>query len=299
MAPHNFVAAASQLSRKRWGWGYVYAVCNRGHYSSIKIGLTTIACVERYLHESYSRALSPLEIIFVIPVANARLAESLLHHILAQHRVDERHELFDLSQAMDKLQMAKEAVLLHDEQSGLPKPTARPVSLEHWKVFNKAAQEGARKQRKRKAERESDLLKEEAARVHEDKRVAAQAAAETKSREDAEKKLQLRQQQRQHEADRVLNDLQRLQADMRNFIRTAVEEGQSDDYIGIKPLYEEFVRCCTNSQKTRKAFVDATHQMLDSNRFKTLHHFKTNGHATTTSSVFVGYRRSGRYVLQS
>ncbi len=57
----------------RWGW--VYVVCNRGHYSSIKIGFTTSPSVERFLYDSYIRSLSPLEIILVIPVANARLAE--------------------------------------------------------------------------------------------------------------------------------------------------------------------------------------------------------------------------------
>lgn len=34
--------------------GYVYAVCNQGHYASVKIGYTALPIVERYLSDSYT-----------------------------------------------------------------------------------------------------------------------------------------------------------------------------------------------------------------------------------------------------
>lgn len=76
----------------------------------------------------------------VIPVANARVAEHVVHHILAKYRIDARHELFDLSGNMHLIEHARNTVQALDAESELPLPQSRPVSMLHWQVANLGCQ---------------------------------------------------------------------------------------------------------------------------------------------------------------
>lgn len=115
-----------------------------------------------------------MEILLVIPVANARCAESIIHHMLARFRNHNRHELFNLTDNLHLLEHAKQTVQALDVESGLPVPQARPVSIAHWQVARQAAQEGARWQKRKEAERQVALLQEEKSRMKERDNVVRQ-----------------------------------------------------------------------------------------------------------------------------
>ena len=77
--------------------GFLYGACTRGHYDTVKIGYTSSSDPEQYIHTSYSRAMVPLQIIAIVPVANAKLMEKLVHYQLHPQRVDNRHEVFHMA----------------------------------------------------------------------------------------------------------------------------------------------------------------------------------------------------------
>ncbi len=196
--------------------------------------------VEGYLFESYSRSLTPLEIIFAIPVADARLAEKILHHVLAPHRIHQRHELFDLTSHLDDLEQAKRTVQLLDEQSGLPVAQVRPVSIPHSHTFGAAAkqlsrsdggrvardaaQEGVRRNKHRQEELRAAMLKEEKQRMKEEKA----------------KQERARQQQEEEQAEAV-----RVQ-----------EQRRLEDMSKMKELYDDYSDAYRTLQRDKQTFKD-------------------------------------------
>lgn len=141
--------------------GYIYAVRQKGS-PSVKVGLTTVDCVARYLYESYSRSLSPLEVLMTFPACHVRLAESNMHHILQQYRLDMKHELFDLGDdPMQHLEAAKLLTQQIDSSADLPRPADQVVNIEEWRAGHQAAREQARLQREAKAEQDRQEEREQ------------------------------------------------------------------------------------------------------------------------------------------
>lgn len=69
----------------------------RGGLDAVKISYTTLFTVEQYVNQSYAVSLTPLQIILVTPVSNARVAEAVIQHVLAPYRLHDKHELFELN----------------------------------------------------------------------------------------------------------------------------------------------------------------------------------------------------------
>lgn len=138
--------------------GYLYACHPGGDLHRVKIGFTTSCDPEGYCHKSFGRTLCPLHILRVAPTSNARLAEGLCHHLLAQDRLDSRHEVFDLSSIRDgmageaRLDRAIEEVHKIDSLSG----TAIPVEVDfNQRKRRKEERAHAKIQRQRAAERKA------------------------------------------------------------------------------------------------------------------------------------------------
>lgn len=233
-------------------WGYVYAVCNQGHYASVKVGYTSSLAIENYVSLHYSRSLTPLEVVFAMPVANARLSEATLHHMLAPQRVDDNHELFDLSENMHKLEAASQVIMQQDFHSELPVPTTRPVHLEYWKIAKEAAKEGARRERKRKATAEAEMLRQEALRQkieakqeQERRDQQAEKEAEQRRRDEIENFQAQRQLWKEEEAERIAQEVQK-QLDARlagvgGFIRAElINTEEQQDYVQRSCMYQSY-----------------------------------------------------------
>ena len=282
--------------------GYVYAVCNRGHYASVKIGYTTVPVVEQYLQESYSRSLTPLEIIFAVPVADARLAEKVLHHFLARHRIHRRHELFALDGRLDDLEEAKRTVQALDARSGLPVPSERPVSIAYWKVAKDAAQEGGRRQKQRREEeraeeerenRRSKKLERRQERlavvaVQEEVRRKARAELRLTDEEMAAKVRAEVQKQRQDRKQKVEQGKEVLEA----FVHDNVQTAGRKDFVKVKDLYNAYIGKHDTGQKTRtypdqKVFKLALDEVLDPAKFRKQYYYYKNDKGTTTSSIYI------------
>ena len=77
--------------------GYNYAVTCSTNYNAVKIGFTTKQDPDAYLSETYGRVMQPMNVISVVPVANARLCEGIIHFMLNPHRVAARREVFDMA----------------------------------------------------------------------------------------------------------------------------------------------------------------------------------------------------------
>lgn len=73
--------------------GYIYAVCRQGVLDAVKISYTTLFTVEQYVYQGYAVSLTPSQIILVTPVSNARVAEAVIHHVVAPYRLHDKHEI--------------------------------------------------------------------------------------------------------------------------------------------------------------------------------------------------------------
>ena len=81
--------------------GWVYAICQQGNLANVKIGFTTDPVVERFAQSNYARTLAPLQILRAFPCASARVAEGVVHQVLARFCNDVKHEVFDMTGNMD------------------------------------------------------------------------------------------------------------------------------------------------------------------------------------------------------
>lgn len=76
--------------------GFLYAVCRKGHLDAVKIGYTCSQDPHAYCHK-FNRTYVPVQILQLVPVSNAPLAEKMAHHYLKKTRVSKRNEVFDIS----------------------------------------------------------------------------------------------------------------------------------------------------------------------------------------------------------
>ena len=167
--------------------GYVYAVCCQGNLSGAKLGYTTLLVPEAYINSSYARSLSPIQILGVVPCADARLSERVMFHLLHKRRLHPKHEVFDLTDGLDQLAGAFQYLRDMDALTELPTALDRPVSLLYHQVAREAANVALRKQRKRQREAEANNLRAEQVRMKEElqQRVAAeQEVAQAKAEAD-------------------------------------------------------------------------------------------------------------------
>lgn len=265
--------------------GYVYAVCNQGNYGSVKIGFTTLLAVEGYLHAAYSRSLTPLEIIFVMPAANARLSESVMHHLLAQHRVDQNHELFDLSAGLQQLWDAKETMMLLDVTSKLPVPVDRPVNIQYWKLAKEAAKEGDRRLKLQQEKLRAAMLKEEKERMKQDKVDKIKIEEEAKRQQAAEAYSR-------GEASKVQQSLTALQS----FLGKRVQQGGPRDYVKVCDLFLQYcqdnraLQADRKTKKTQKMFEEELHKCLGTELFKPKHQYRSCGRVISANKVFMTFK---------
>ena len=201
-------AAATAEVAKSCRPGYIYWCSSQHDYAHVKNGYTTSHDPIAYCEEQYSRTMVPLEIIAVIPVANAALMEKLSHYALHPLRVHGRHEVFDLSLddgSLDRtrLDSAIKVVTVATELSGLPLPED-PEIVAQRRVQEKFRLSELRRQQadKRKAERGAEKQAEK-------ERVKQQRLEEVK---------QLAQDQKQERESQKRLYLDKLTSDINNFI---------------------------------------------------------------------------------
>lgn len=160
--------------------GFLYGVCTRGHYDTVKIGYTSSSDPEQYVYTSYSRAMVPLQIIAIVSVANAKLMEKLVHYQLHPQRVDSRHEVFHMAHPdgtfrQDIWDDAIRIVQQCDAKSGLALP--QPVQTRMYRNQHQQAERRQQKaQHKAQMEAQQDIQKrqtqeEQARRVEDTKAV--------------------------------------------------------------------------------------------------------------------------------
>ena len=213
--------------------GYVYAVCQRGLRHSVKIGFTSLLTVEKYLHDCYSRSLSPLQILLVLPTSNARLAESLIHHTLAEYCLHERHELFDLAAGLELLLQARELVVMADRMANTPLPPERPFCMDRWSLHKVAAKEGRRWEKRRRQVKEANLLKDEREQMLRDKKSLEEEKTMSQQR-------QARAEDRQRELD-TLHKADERKSRVSRFVSNALQKtGDPTDMISRAALYKTF-----------------------------------------------------------
>lgn len=213
--------------------GYIYAVCRTGDASAVKIGFTTSFAVEQYLHDSYSRTLSPLQILLVIPVSNARLSEGVIHHVLQPYRIMNEHELFNLSLGLEPLYNAWHTVCALDEQAFLPLPPDRPFCMNRWKLFRGAAKAGSRMQTRLAKKNFRAWLKQEELREAE-KRQNMQRQEEERQRMLAECWELLRTKKAELQSKAAAQVLS-------SFLNAAIEQGGKRDYVKRSDVYMQFL----------------------------------------------------------
>lgn len=164
--------------------GFVYACCPENELQRVKIGLTTQPDPVYYCHSVYGRILCPLEILSITGHCNARVAEGVVHLLLAGDRVAEKHEVFDLSSVrggvtgLKRLEQAVTFAQEMDSRAGLPVPSARDSAAERVQAREAKKEKRARREQEvrealmeRKRQKRADLAQRE-----ETKRAAAEAA---------------------------------------------------------------------------------------------------------------------------
>ena len=189
--------------------GYLYFCCKDGEFGNVKNGFTKKPDPVQYCHDEYSRTMVPLQILAIVPVADARLMEKISHHMLAPRRLADRHEMFDMSKSKGELdrELLDDVIEMIGKQtrmSGMKLPEAPEVIAERKKLAKIEAMERRRERAaKRKVEREAEAAEE--------KRLAKQRKIETKRAAEKEK----------IEKQQVIKgaDLAGLQVKLQNFIQ--------------------------------------------------------------------------------
>lgn len=148
--------------------GYCYLVTrfigtHEPDKTRVKIGFLTNYAVEAELHKWYSRSLTPLCILCIIPIGNARVAEGTIHFALDKFRLNPNHEIFDLSSSYAWSSFENAARLLKELQhlSGTPLPLVRPFDYQHWRMARDAARVGKTRMNKLERKIAADNVVEE------------------------------------------------------------------------------------------------------------------------------------------
>ncbi len=246
--------------------GYVYAVCQQGNHASVKVGYTTLLAVEQYVHESYSRSLSPLQILRVLPTSHASLAEKNVHHYLTPHRLHHKHELFDLSSGrLSLFDEACDIVRGLDRASGLPVPLDRFFCYERWALGREAARQGSVWETRALQRERAELARQERKRTLADRDVLQ---ADLRAFRGEQKAEAVRARQAAAEAAKEAAEIDRavssLVFDMvdaatkNDTVRTFVDEhmeytGSQTDYVERSSLYKKYMMLFPHEQVKKTA----------------------------------------------
>ena len=263
--------------------GYVYAVCRQGDLSGAKLGYTTSLVPEAYINANYSRSMSPLQVLGVVPCANARLSEKVLFHLLHKRRLHPRHEVFDLSDGLQQLADAFQYLRDMDARTELPTALDRPVSLLYHQVAKQAANVALRRQRKREREAEAITLREDQLRVRRElqKRIAiSQEQARVKAEEAREAAKQV-----------FVDELtQHVQEHLKEF----VTQGQRKDFFRLIELEAAYTTDYPiwkqNDHWDVMAFRSVVCSCLGDVQAKTKHNYRDSRGVKSVRMVVLGYK---------
>ncbi len=297
LTPHHISGGLQQSHAETMVCGYIYAVCQQGDYASVKIGLTTVLSVERFVCDNYNRSLAPLQLIHVLPTSNCRLAESVVHHFLNPCRLHSKHELFDLSDGFHKLHKALNIVQELDQEAQLPFPIDRPFDLDRWRLTREAARTGSiwisrRRQRERQQE-QAEVSRAERNRI--------KAQAEVLRAERAEVEAEIEQQRQIKDLLKDMLEIVVKEADnetkdyVRMFLDDAVTRGADTDYVKAKELYKKFEAMMKGGKRHKRTmkyrdFRDGLERVLKTT-LKERHLFIVDGKQREVKSALVGYKR--------
>lgn len=190
--------------------GYLYVVSRQGVYDAVKIGFTCTADPHAYVND-YARTLTPLEVISIVPAANARFAEALAHHTLAPRRLHDRHEVFDLSLPeggfdQDLWQQVVGIVQMCDGMSKLPLPEDPQVLAQRREDADVQKREARAQQRQEAAEQKKRTKQEREEKIRRKKKA-------TEARKQRRQKSEMVKAVKRSERDRAAHVLQeQLQA---------------------------------------------------------------------------------------
>lgn len=248
--------------------GFLYGVARQGFLELVKVGFTRSKNPHKYCN-NFNRTLCPVQILFLIPVSNARLAETMAHHFLKQHRVNQRNEMFDMTGAMDRLADCFAQVEAFDAATGQPRPDMPE---------NKPAQ---KRKRKPSLPTHSAQQAPEVGVREMKRRVRAKIAEEDMQ---ARIELQERMKIQSTEAD--------LQAEFQKFV-TRIQPDADKGYVRVHNLYQAFctqLKTHTRSRMSAKVFERELLNVLDSNKFKLRHQVRVQKRNVTAGKVFLGYK---------
>lgn len=210
----------------------------------------------------------PVQTLFLTPVSNSKLAESMTHHFLSQERISSRNELFDLTGKEDKLADCLRHVTAFDLATGLPRPSLPNPS-------------DAKPGRPKK----NPVVVAQGVSVRETKQKLSQEELEAKVEAQEREKQRLRQQEEEASEERAI---ERVQA----FAQGAVKLGDSQDFVQVRSLFSVFDSALQEAETvhvSNKVFQKGLMCALDNQRFKLVHNYTIDGKKQKARSVFMGY----------
>ena len=102
--------------------------------SRMKIGYFHGNNLEKMVHKSYSRALTPLALYDYVPTVDVRTAEKIIHLYLNQWRINPKHEIFNISsdESRIKCQEVKNIINNINKISCKKMPVYRQINYNLW-----------------------------------------------------------------------------------------------------------------------------------------------------------------------
>lgn len=237
--------------------GYVYCVTrfNIDHQpdrTRVKIGFLTNLAIESEIHNQYCRSLTPLCILHVIPVGDARAAETIMHLALAKYRINKKHEIFNIDSKSGRQDFTKavELVVQIDSMSGLPRPMDRPIDYARWLVSRDAATAG-----RRVMKRLENLEAAKRLKIEKEEQRVKELAEKARRVEEAER-LQLEEKQRV--IDEKADGLKRNRDDaIGKFFDGHIDDTNDDsDCVNRAQMFRSFERLFPEIQSHKCSRVD-------------------------------------------
>lgn len=136
------------LLRKKCGYSYAvtrYDDNNMPDFTRVKLGYFKNIKIEREIYNNYSRILTPICVLYILPTVDAELAEKIVHHALDKVRIDPHHEIFNLKNDLNIYYDTVNMIKIMDKNSGKEMPWRTNVSYKYWQVAIDAAKIGRNK----------------------------------------------------------------------------------------------------------------------------------------------------------
>ena len=199
--------------------GHNYAVCSGNNFAETKLGFTTDDDPFQYIHKNYSRTMVPLNIRSVLSVPLARYGEKTLFAALDEHRLDPKHEVFNLRD--EQLADGMSAVIAVIDALRVVNKSLLAAHLVTSEMFEEVKE---RKKRERKeAKKAKKACANDVTKV-DDEDVLARRAARLEERK-LEKQAERKRQKKQKQQEKVLKDAQENELRLQNLAqKEAVKE---------------------------------------------------------------------------